>query len=464
VAQKLQVSKLEKSLGMEIYATNSPGIGGKIKQNVDDFIVEEILVDGSKAEVDYRKVTTKAVLGSTSTKGQYLLCVLVKRNWDTFIAIQNIAQTLGISARQVQIAGIKDAKAVTAQHITIESMSIEDLSNFRVKDMEIVPVGYVKNKLSPYYLQGNSFRITIRNITQSKTKIRKRIMTTIAEINRLGGIPNFFGHQRFGTTRPITHLVGKAIVNGDLKKAALLFIAKPTSHEHPSSRQARRELRNTGDFEKALRIFPKQLRYERFMLKSLSENPTDFSDAFMRIPIRLRRIFVQSYQSYLFNRFLSARIKHGLSVTKSEIGDYVLSIERSGLPMPAMHKIVKLENQTKINKSIESGKVRLGLPLIGLKQPPSQGIQGEIECEILLEEAISMKNFKVAAMPEMSSKGELRPIVTPVKDFRVSEIFDDTIATSRRAAKIVFTLYRGSYATVVLRELMKARNPIQAGF
>jgi tRNA(Glu) U13 pseudouridine synthase TruD len=69
----LQVSKLEESLGMEIYSTNSPGIGGKIKQNVDDFIVEEILVDGSKAEVDYRKVTAKAVLGSTSTKGQYLL-------------------------------------------------------------------------------------------------------------------------------------------------------------------------------------------------------------------------------------------------------------------------------------------------------------------------------------------------------------------------------------------------------
>jgi tRNA pseudouridine13 synthase len=449
---------------MEIYATDSSGIGGKIKQSADDFIVEEILVDRSKAEVDSTKGMAKAVLGSESTKGQYLLCVLVKRNWDTFIAIQNIAQTLGISAKQVQIAGIKDAKAVTAQHITIENSSIEDVSDFHFKDMEIRPIGYVRNKLSPYYLQGNSFRITIRNIRQSKKTIRKRIRTTITEINRLGGIPNFFGHQRFGTTRPITHLVGKAIVNGKLKKAALLFLAKPTSHEHPSSRQARRELRRTGDFKKALRIFPKQLRYERFMLKSLSENPTDFSDAFMRIPIRLRRIFVQSYQSYLFNRFLSGRIQHGLSLTKSEIGDYVVSIERSGLPMPAIHKIVNQENQAEINRSIENGKMRLALPLIGLKQPSSQGFQGDIEREILLEEAISTKNFKVAAMPEMSSNGELRPIVTPVKDFHVTEIFDDPIATSTRVARIAFTLYRGSYATVVLRELMKTRNLIQAGF
>ena len=184
----------------------------------------------------------------------------------------------------------------------------------------------------------------------------------------------------------------------------------------------------------------------------------------MRIPIRLRRIFVQSYQSYLFNRFLSDRIKHGLSVTKSEIGDYVVSIERSGLPMSAIHKIVKPENQAEINRSIENGKVRLALPLIGLKQPSSQGVQGDIEREILLEEAISTKNFKVAAMPEMSSNGELRPIVTPVKDFRAIEIFDDPIATSTRAARIAFTLYRGSYATVMLRELMKTRNPIQAGF
>jgi tRNA pseudouridine13 synthase len=200
------------------------------------------------------------------------------------------------------------------------------------------------------------------------------------------------------------------------------------------------------------------------MLKSLAENPSDFSGAFARLPIRLRRIFVQAYQSFLFNRFLSSRIKQGLSLTEAATGDYIVCVERSGLPMPAMHKMVSQENLAENNRAIERGKVRLALPLIGLRQHSSQGIQGDIERKILQEEGIVPQNFKVAAMPEMSSKGELRSMVTPVRDFRVVDIFDDPIASERRVARVSFTLYRGSYATVVLRELMKTCRPIQAGF
>lgn len=458
------VSKLERSIGIEVYATSSAGIGGNIKQRAEDFVVKEILADGSRAEAESEKEGGKPVLGATSTRGRYLLCVLTKRNWDTFIALRNIAQKLGISSTQIQIAGIKDAKAVTAQHITIENESMEDVQNLHLKDIEIRPIGYVRSRLSPYYLQGNNFNITITNIRHLKSTTNKRIAKAIGEIDIQGGIPNFFGHQRFGTTRPITHLVGKAIVKSDLKKAALLFLAKPSKYEHPSSRQARQELRKTQDFKQALEIFPKQLRYERLMLRSLAENPSDFSGAFARLPIRLRRIFVQAYQSFLFNRFLSSRIKQGLSLTEAETGDYIVCVERSGLPMPAMHKMVSQENLAENNRAIERGKVRLALPLIGLRQHSSQGIQGDIERKILQEEGIAPQNFKVAAMPEMSSKGELRSMVTPVRDFRVVDIFDDPIASERRVARVSFTLYRGSYATVVLRELMKTCRPIQAGF
>ena len=132
------------------------------------------------------------------------------------------------------------------------------------------------------------------------------------ELEALGGIPNFFGHQRFGTTRPITHLVGKALVRGDFEEAAMLFLAKPSVHEHPASRQARQELQSTKNFKQALENFPKQLRFERLMLNHLADNPDDFVGAFQRLPVKLQELFVQAHQSYLFNRFLSERIKHGL--------------------------------------------------------------------------------------------------------------------------------------------------------
>jgi len=198
----LSVPKIEELLGIGVYASKTSGINGVIKQSVDDFVVEEVLVDGSKAQID--NSTEKPPLGATLAKQRYLLCVLVKRGWDTFIAVKNVAQQLCKSQNQIQIAGIKDGKALTAQYITIEQASMADTANVTVKDIELRPVGYLREALSTYYLLGNSFRIKIRNIRKSESDVKKQIADTIQELELAGGIPNFFGHQRFGTTRPIT--------------------------------------------------------------------------------------------------------------------------------------------------------------------------------------------------------------------------------------------------------------------
>ncbi len=169
------VSKLEKSIGIEVYATSSLGIGGIIKQRAEDFVVEEVLVDGSKAEVDFSQACIKqSVLGSSNTQNRYLLCIMTKKNWDTFVAIKAVAQQLGINVNRIQIAGIKDAKAITAQHITVEGINVDDISKINIKDIKIKPVGYFRTKISPYYLQGNNFHVVIRGINHQKSAIEKR--------------------------------------------------------------------------------------------------------------------------------------------------------------------------------------------------------------------------------------------------------------------------------------------------
>jgi len=458
----LLVPRIEKLLGIDVYATETHGIGGVIRQSVDDFIVEEVLVDGSKAKIE--KAAESRVLGASHSKQRYLLCVLVKRNWDTFIAIKNIAKQLGRSQKQVHIAGIKDAKAVTAQHITIEHALMEDLAKVNVKDIEIRPVGYVRDKLSPYYLLGNNFTIKIKAINHLESTIEKRVTETTRELETFGGIPNYFGHQRFGTTRPITHAVGKAIVEGDFEEAAMLFLAKPSVHEHPSSRQARRELQSTQDFKQALQNFPKQLRYERLMLSHLVERPEDFVGAFRQLPIKLQALFVQAYQSYLFNRFLSERVKNGFSLNKAEVGDYVVNVERSGLPMVNTAKIASAETVAEANDLIKAGRMRVALPLIGLKQRFSRGAMGQIEKQILEEEGIKTESFRVNAIPKISGRGVLRAVVAPVKGFKLQGISACAGNHGEREADLSFMLLRGSYATVLLREIMKPRNPISSGF
>jgi tRNA pseudouridine13 synthase len=461
----LFVPKLEKSLGIEVYATSSPGIGGVIRQHVEDFVVNEVLVDGSKAEVNQlkRRIKHKA-LGSSLVKNRYLLCVLVKRNWDTFWALKKVANQLGIHTERIRIAGIKDAKAVTAQHITIEDVSSEEIQSIQIKDVEICPIGYFRNELSSYYLLGNSFHLTIRNVTHSKFKIRERVTKIIEELEVIGGIPNFFGHQRFGTIRSITHLVGKSIVQGDLERAAMLFLAKPSRHEHPESQQAREQLRKTGDFKQALKDFPRQLRYERLMLMHLAKKPEDFIGAFRRLPTMLRLLFPQAYQAYLFNKFLSKRIERRLPLNQVEVGEYAVNVEHSGLPMPKMWRMASTETVGQIDKAVQDGKMRVVIPLVGFRQHPSQGIQGEIERQILEEEGVSPESFEIKAMPEISLRGKLRTAMVPLNDFLLKEISEDQDNSSKRKAEVSFMLYRGSYATIVLREFMKPRNVVEAGF
>ena len=100
----MHIPEIEKLLGIDLYASKSEGVGGVIRESVDDFVVEEVLVDGSKARVNGD--VPSRVLGSTLQKQRFLLCVLVKRNWDTFIAVKNIAKFLGIDQARVQFAGV----------------------------------------------------------------------------------------------------------------------------------------------------------------------------------------------------------------------------------------------------------------------------------------------------------------------------------------------------------------------
>jgi len=451
----LSVPEIDRLLGIEVYGTKMPGLGGLIRESVEDFVVEEILVDGSKACTS-GEVPSK-VLSSIDQMQRFLLCVLVKRNWDTFLAVKNVAKALCIDQERVQFAGIKDAKAVTAQYVTLETVSRKDAAKVNVKDITIKPVGYVREPMSLFYLLGNVFTITIKNISHTKEIIQERIDQTVKELEEIGGIPNFFGHQRFGTTRPITHKVGKALSHGNFEEAAMLFLAKPSKYEHLNSRQARQELESTRNFKKALENFPKQLRFERLMLRHLVESPDDFLGAFQRLPLKLQALFVQAHQSYLFNRFLSERIKVGFPLSEALVGDFVVGVERSGLPLAIVSKIVTAETLIDCNKQIKEGKLRVALPIFGAKQKLSQGVMGQVERSVLAAEGLEDEPLMLNELSRVGGKGGLRCVLSPVRDFKLTNVSNDFAQAS-------FMLNRGSYATVVLRELMKPLDLIKAGF
>jgi len=457
VAIRLRIPKLERELGIETYASQSPGISGRIRQFPEDFVVEEVLVDGAKADV--QPAETPQPIG----EGRYLICVLVKRDWDTLRAVKKVARRMGISYKRVQIAGIKDAKALTAQYISIRGVTPERVSRVKIKDIELRPLRFSDERIHSRLLLGNKFHILIRAISYSSSLIEKRVKNVQSELSSLGGFPNFFGHQRFGTVRPLTHLVGGCLVRGNLEEAALTYLAQPSPHEHPESREARQQLRDTQDFKEALRSFPTYLRYERLMLTHLTRQPKDFLGAFRNLPLKLRRLLVQAYQSFLFNKSLSQRMKRGVGLNEPQVGDYVVHVDTHGLPTTEFAQVTS-QSLSSAKKTVREGGMRVAIPLVGYKQQPSDGVQGEIEREILKAENVAPRDFYVSSMLEASAPGVLRTILASIIDFSVEEASRDSASPRKRKMGLGFTLHRGSYATVLLREFMKPRNLIKAGF
>ncbi len=427
----MNVPRLEKEIGIEVYATKTLGINGRLRQLPEDFMVEEVLENGSVAKIEPPNIA------NITGYGRHLICVLVKCKIDTFQAVQTVADKLDISTERIQIGGIKDANAVTAQHVSISRMLPEQATQIKTSNLWLYPLQFSNEKIHSGMLFGNEFHITVRAGNHPKSTITERLESTKRELLRLDGCPNFFGHQRFGTIRAITHTVGKHVLFGEWEEAALAFLAKPSPYEHPGSRQARQRLLGAQNYKEALSYFPPKLVYERQMIRHLAKQHRDFVGAFHRLPKKLCQLFINAYQSYLFNRFLSQRIQDNMQLKKPLKEDYKL----------------KLNNEN-----------YLALPLIGYKLGPSTGKQGEIERKILEEEGVEPHNFKVSSMPEISSKGGLRTALTQLIDFNIEKPARNNRNPSSKIVRLNFMLRKGSYATIVLREFMKPRNPVKAGY
>ena len=454
----MNVPELEKEIGIEVYATNSPGIGGKIRNLLDDFVVEELLIDGSLAEVSPRNDDWEA-----QGIGNYLICVMVKRRWDTFLAVREIAKRLRISQKRIRFAGIKDTKALTAQHLSLQNVAPDKVLYLEIKDIKLYPKRFSRERMYSQLIKGNRFHITIRNIEQPVSIVEERTKCVQEEIDSVGGIPNFFGHQRFGTIRPNTHLVGKYLTRGETKKAALAYLAEPNINEHPEARVARQKLQDSLNFKESYESFPRFLRYERFMLRHLIDYPTDFVGAFRKLPRRLRKLFVQSYQSYLFNRFLSERIRRNIPLNEPQIGDYVIYLDENGFPTEDYDQ-TNSSNIMKIEKLVKDGKMCTAAPLVGSNQPPSKGVQGEIEKAILEAENVTQEIFEISFMPEATAEGRVRAMINPAWNLKMEEISEDKENQGKLIMRLGFSLNRGSYATVLLREFMKPQDLIYAGY
>jgi len=166
-------------------------------------------------------------------------------------------------------------------------------------------------------------------------------------------------------------------------------------------------------------------------------------------------MFVYAYQSYLFNRILSQRIKKKIPLNKAIVGDIILPI-RKGIVDEIGINVTK-SNIKKINFQISKGKAVVSGVLFGSDSIFSEGEMGEIEHKIIDSEKLDPRDFIIPEIPYISSNGSRRPLLANVKDLEFN-LIDDDLDKNKKALYMKFELSKGSYATSLLREFLKAED------
>lgn len=410
------VPTIDKMAGIELYATRFGGTGGAIKVKNEDFKVVELLSESISGDIS--KFPDKS--------HRFPLLLLSKKGLDSNHAIMEISNELGT---RIRVLGIKDAKAVTTQYATCKNNKYKE---GRTRHTTLSLAGYTKYSIKKSHIMGNQFEIQITNPT------RTDISDFISEIRK---IPNYYGLQRFGSERLVTHLVGREIIRRNFQKAVEIFLCYTTEYDTQFSKEIREKCRDPKNYRLVMKIIPKGMDLELILLRSLT-NGNDYIDALRSIPINIRRLFVHAYQAFIFNRCLSDMMRNGESITKCTKNDFCF----------------KLENRLTLGKLMRyHDKDSTGLvPAMHLPGYAFRSTDGRFESKLsvlLKEENITPKDFYLKEMQELSVEGGFRQLPLMVNDFHHSgSLF------------VNFKIPVGSYATILLRELMKPTDPIKSGF
>mmetsp|Transcript_8104 Transcript_8104/g.16917 ORF Transcript_8104/g.16917 Transcript_8104/m.16917 type:complete len:288 (-) Transcript_8104:151-1014(-) len=269
------------------------------------------------------------------------------------------------------------------------------------------------------------------------------------------GFINFYGEQRVGSpgdeaavgVRPFD--IGRAMLQSNFAKAIdLLMRGRSKSRggefaEKEDIRKARALWKETGGSNPAavLEAIPRgALDRERTVLKGLKRYGTDDPLAAIRcLHHGVRMFWINAYQSYCWNIMATERIKR--FGTQPVVGD--LYQEDDG-----KQREVKVVTNPAEDK-VELSQVVLPLPGFGVQYPCNE--IGDLLKKMLMDDGVE---FKKDAVPEATARGAYRHLVAPAGSLAVELLDTNDDDGSVGNAKFTFDLPSGSYATMLLREVM----------
>lgn len=424
---------IDRLVGINFYTTSDDGIGGSIKKKHEDFYVKELL--SNNYLTDLKKVQDSTYI--------FPFYQIEKKGIDSAHALFQIRRKTGL---HLKIVGLKDAKATTIQYATANSFkngSKQAIKEVTFNHIIVTLQGFAKRPIEKSFLIGNSFRIKITKPNKSKLST---VSNFASEIDKIG---NYYGLQRFGSERLVTHLVGKSILLRKFDEAVELLLTYTSIYDTKYSKEIREKLKDIKNNPSLLGQIPKGMDLERNLAREIL-NGSNSIKVLRTVPITIRRLFVQAFQAYLFNKTLSAAIENEFSLSIPKDGDLCFEINKNDLELGKVRKY--------FGASFKKDKVQ-GIPIIrlpGYSFQPGKNRFDTLVKEVMLDESINSKDFFIKEMQELSEGGGFRQASYFCKDFAYS-VEDEYVV-------VEFSAPKGSYATSLLRELIKPSDPILAGF
>lgn len=390
----------------------------KLKSQPDDFCVEEI----------------------TSVKpsqGPFSLYKLSKCGLGTPEAIQYILHKWQLPRNVISYGGMKDRHARTIQYLSIHRGPRSGLTD---KSFGLDYLGACPRPYNSKDIVANRFHLRLRGIAPGDIERLSARCEMVAD----SGVINYFDDQRFGSIGYCGEIIAVPWCQGNYERTLYLAMAEPNSHDRPREKDQKQILRDYwGQWEKCKAMLDRSHR--RSVVTYLVDHPTDFRRAVALIRQDLRGIYVAAFQSWVWNRWVSALIE-----SKVGANDITKMDSKCGpLNIPCL-SIKSLGSEV-------AGILKSDLPLPSARQHDWPAGTLDTLHEVLAPLQMDVKQMRLKYPRDTFFSRGFRPVTLRVQGMQYGWE-DDTLNPGMKCLKLSFDLIRGAYATMVVRCLFAGQN------
>jgi tRNA pseudouridine13 synthase len=385
----------------------------KLKQKPEDFRVEEIAAPALEG-------------------GHFALYRLEKTSLGTPEAIGAICRAWRLVREAVSVGGLKDRHAATRQYLSIEKGPRRKLSQ---TNFSLEYLGQTARPFDSKDILANRFEIVIRDLSPSEAEKIAAAVPQTAET----GVPNYFDDQRFGSVGVSGDFIARPWCLGDYDRALWLALAEPNTHDRPAIREEKKALcAHWGDWAACRKDAFRPV--VRAAMERLCRQPGDPRGAFVCIPQHERRLYLEAFQSFLWNRILAESIR-----TLFDPADvFEVEIARRSVPF---YRVV---GSTEVRERLEQP-----LPLPSSRDRLELGPLTDLYERVAAEFGLECRTLRVKYPRDSFFSRGSRPAIFAPRS-QAAEPSDDEENPHRRKLLLRFDLPPGCYATVLIKRLVEA--------